>query len=278
MSFEFTGAFGLPSVQGALETTENVFWWGRFEQEAFIGSLIDGSTVDAGNAGYTDVLRPGLLLGKVTVGGKLKQWNPAASDGTEKIFGILGYAQKLTRLGAAADRWLGWIYTWGFLKAERILVPGATNYGISELSGGVNYEHLVRAQLHNRFHFNDQLEGNNFGGYRTVAARTATEVAVTDADHDTLFTNTGASGNVNFTLAAGDHLKSGLRYGFYGTAGGNLTVTSGTVDVMVTHNDATASTVAMSAAGHKVGGMIEIYSDGAKWLVVHQGNGTLTVT
>ena len=29
MSFEFTGAYGLPSVQTALETVENVFWWGR---------------------------------------------------------------------------------------------------------------------------------------------------------------------------------------------------------------------------------------------------------
>ena len=62
MSFEFTGAFGLPSVQSALETSENVFWWGRFEQEAFIGSIIDGSARDAGNTGYTDGL-VGYMLG-----------------------------------------------------------------------------------------------------------------------------------------------------------------------------------------------------------------------
>ena len=273
MSFEFTGAFGLPSVQSALETSENVFWWGRFEQEAFIGSLIDGATRDAGNGSYTDVLRPGLLLGKVTSSGKLKEWDPTASDGTEKIFGILGYSQKMQRLGSNADRWLGWVYTWGFLKAERLLIPGSSSFGIS---GNVN-EHLIRAQLHNRFHFNDQLEGNNFGGYRNIAAKTG-DYSVTEADHDTLFTNTGAAGAVNFTLDADGHTKKGLRYGFYGTAGGTLTVTSGTADKMVTHNDATASTVAMSASGHTVGGLVEIYSDGAKWLVVHQGNGTLAST
>jgi len=121
------------------------------------------------------------------------------------------------------------------------------------------------------------LEGNNFGGYRNVVAKT-TNYSVAETDHDTLFTNTGAAGAVNFTLPAAIHLKKGLRFSFYGTAGGTVTVTSATADVIVTHNDATATTVAMSAAGHTVGGLIEIYSDGEKWLAVHQGNGTLTTT
>ena len=261
MSFEFTGAFGLPSVQGALETSENVFWWGRFEQEAFIGSLIDGATRDAGNTGYTDVLRPGLLLGKVTSSGKLKEWSPTAVDGTEKVFGVLGYSQKMQRLGSDADRWLGWIYTWGFLKADRVIVPGSTDFGIS---GNAN-EHLIRAQLHNRFTFNDQLEGNNFGGIRSVVAKT-TDYTVTAADHDTLFTTRGAAGAVNFTLPT--TALAGLRYRFIAVADQNLTVTAGTADTIVTANDAEADSVAFSTSTEKIGGSFEVIGDGTSWLVV----------
>tara|TARA_R100001086_G_C11847533_1_gene260534 strand:+ start:4036 stop:4854 length:819 start_codon:yes stop_codon:yes gene_type:complete len=270
MSFEFTGAFGLPSIQSALETSENVFWWGRFEQEAFIGSLIDGSARDAGNVGYTDVLRPGLLLGKVTSSGKLKEWNPDATDGTENIYGVLGYSQKMQRMGSNADRWLGWVYCWGFLKADRIYIPGNASTGIS----GDAKEHLVRGQLDKRFTFSDQLEGNNFGGYRNVIAKTG-DYTVLEADHDVLFSNTGAAGAVNFTLPA--TAKEGLRYGFYVTADQDVTVTAGTADTMVTFNDAAADSVAFSTAGNKIGGLIEVYADGAKWLVVHHGANTLTV-
>ena len=177
MSFEFTGAFGLPSVASALETVENVFWWGRFEQEAFIGSIIDGSARDAGNA-TTDVLRPGLLMGKVTSSGKLKEWSPTATDGTQNIVGILGYSQKMQRLGANSDRWLGWIYCWGFVKAERLLIGGQADFGISANAN----EHIVRTQMGSRFTFNDKLEGYTFGGIRDVVAKTI-DYTVTEADH-----------------------------------------------------------------------------------------------
>ena len=272
MSFEFTGAYGLPSVQTALETVENVFWWGRFEQEAFIGSVIDGAARDAGNSGDTTVLRPGLLLGKVTSSGKLKEWNPAGTDGTENLYGILGYSQKMQRLGSNADRWLGWVYCWGFLKADRLLVPGQANFGLA----GQTNEHIIRKQLNSRFTFSDDLAGNSFGGYHNVIAKTG-DYSVTEADNDTLFTNTGAAGAVNFTLDADGHTKKGLRYGFYVTADQNVTITSGTADKMYTFNDAAADSVAFSTSSQKIGGYVEVYSDGAGWIVIHSGANTLTV-
>jgi len=270
MSFEFTGAFGLPSVQSALETSENVFWWGRFEQEAFIGSIIDGSARDAGNTGYTDVLRPGLILGRITASGKLKEWNPAATDGTEHIYGILGYSQKMQRMGANADRWIGWVYAWGFLKADRILVPGTTAFGIS----GNASEYLIRAQLTKRFTFSDQLEGNSFGGYRSVQAFTGDHVCL-ESQHDVLFTNRGASGEVEFTLPTTP--KEGLRYGFYVAADQNIIINAAT-NKMITFNDADADNVKLNTSSEKLGGFIECYGDGTSWLVVHHGANTLTVT
>tara|TARA_R110000824_G_scaffold391156_1_gene588767 strand:- start:11828 stop:12655 length:828 start_codon:yes stop_codon:yes gene_type:complete len=261
MSFEFTGAYGLPSIQTALETVENVFWWGRFEQEAFVGSVVIGSARDAGNSGDTTVLRPGLLLGKITASGKLKEWNPTGTDGSQNIYGVLGYSQKMTRLGSNADRWLGWVYCWGFLKADRILVPGQADFGIS---GNAN-EHIIRKQLGNRFTFSDKLEGYSFGGYRDVVAKTASYV-VTEADHDTLFTNRGAAGEVVFTLPA--TAEKGLSYTFYCVADQNLKVTAGTADTMVTANDAAADSVSWETSTEKIGGGFSVYGDGTSWLTV----------
>ena len=260
MSFEFTGAFGLPSVASALETVENVFWWGRFEQEAFIGSIIDGSARDAGNA-TTDVLRPGLLMGKVTSSGKLKEWSPTATDGTQNIVGILGYSQKMQRLGANSDRWLGWIYCWGFVKAERLLIGGQADFGISANAN----EHIVRTQMGSRFTFNDKLEGYTFGGIRDVVAKTI-DYTVTEADHDTMFTTRGAVGAVNFTLPV--TAEKGLHYRFVNVADQNLTVTAGTADTLVTANDAAADSVAFSTSTEKIGGSFDVYGDGTSWLVI----------
>lgn len=261
MSFEFTGAYGLPGIQAALETVENVFWWGRFEQEAFIAGVLESTTVDAGNTGYTDVLRPGLLLGKNSTSGKLNVWDPDGTDGTQDIFGVLGYSQKMKRMGTAVDRWVGWVYTWGFLKADRLLIPGNADFGIS----GDTYEHLVRAQLNKRFTLSDLLHGNAFGGWRNVLAKTAA-YSVTEADNGTLFTTTGAAGDITFTLPT--TAKIGLRYGFYATTDNALTVVAGTADTMVAFNDAAADSVEFTTAGDQIGGYFEVIGDGSKWLVI----------
>ena len=44
---------------------------------------------------------------------------------------------------------------------------------------------------------------------------------------------------------------------------------------MVSFNMVDASSVDFDQAGNKIGGFIEIYADGAKWLVVHHGANTL---
>lgn len=51
---------------------------------------IDDAARDAGNTTYrTTYLRPGLAMGKVTVGGKLKEYDDGNADGTETLFAIL---------------------------------------------------------------------------------------------------------------------------------------------------------------------------------------------
>jgi hypothetical protein len=259
MSFEFTGAFGIPGIAAALETVENVFWWGRFENNQYVGAVIEGAARDTGNTGYTDVLRPGLLLGQLTTGEKYTEWDPTATDGSQMIKGVLAYAQKMQRLGSNADRWVGWIMVGGNIKADRLLIPGQTAYTIA---GNAN-EHLIRAQMFGRFLFSDRLQGSRMGGWSNIVIKTA-DYTVTEADNDTLFTNRGDAGAINFTLPT--TAEKGLHYGFYCVADQNMTVTSGTADTLVCFNDATADSITLSTSSEKIGGMFEVYGDGTGWL------------
>jgi hypothetical protein len=267
MSFEFSGGFSLPGIQAALETIERTFYWGPLSQQTFQAMVIEGAARDTGNTNQTDVLRPGLPLGKLTTGDKLTDWDPTATDGSEKLYGFLVMSQKMQRLGSNADRFVGWVQVAGNIKAQHVIIPGQTSYGI----GGVANEHLMRAQGYGRFLFDDDLQGNAHGGWKTVTAKTAA-YTVLEADNNTLFTNKGDADAIVFTLPTA--AERGLRYGFYVAADQSLTVTAGTVDTMIVFNDAAADSVAFSTSGDKVGGMIEVIGDGALWMTMLYGWGS----
>jgi hypothetical protein len=141
-----------------------------------------------------------------------------------------------------------------------LLIPGSTSYGIV----GATNEYLIRAQLQNRFLFDDIPTANFCGGWRNIVAKVA-DYTVTEADNNTLFTNRGAAGAVVFTLPA--TAKKGLRFGFHVVAGQNVTVTAGTADTLVAFNDATADSVAYSTASELIGGRYIVEGDGTGWLV-----------
>jgi hypothetical protein len=273
MSFEFTGAYGLPGQSAALETVENQFWWNRWEDQVWVPAVIEGAARDSGNTSYTDILRPGLLLGKLTSGGKLTEFDPAATDGSQRVYGILGFAQKMQRLGANQDRFIGWVMLAGAVKAANLLVPGSTTFGLASTTN----EFLIRAQMHPRFIFDDIPQGNTLGGYRSIEARTA-DTTLVEGDNNVLFTNRGAGAAVNFTLPV--TAKKGLRYGFQTVADFSLTVTAGTANTLVLFNDATGSTVAYATAGDMIGGGLEVIGDGTGWLVrpINFGDGVLVQT
>ena len=261
----YEGAFGTPGIRDLLETAENQFWVGRYELQEFTGEIIDGSAVDAGNTGRTQSLRAGLLLGKATSGadaGKVLQWNPAATDGTADIYGVLAHMQNVNYQGGTLDRLTG-IMVGGLLDPTKLLIPGQTALGIS---GNAN-EFLIRNMMvgSGRFKFYKDFVSVDNGGWRNIVAKTADYTVVT-ADHGTLFTNRGAAGAVNFTLPTTAY--KGMRFGFYVVADQTLTVTSGTADTMVVYNDATADSVSFGSDGDKIGGMFEVVGDGTGWLVM----------
>jgi hypothetical protein len=272
MSFEFTGAFAVPSIQTYLETYENQFWFDRYENQIWTGVIIDGASVDTGNTNYTDILRPGLLLGRVTSTEKLKQWSPTATDGTQEVFGILGLGSKMHRLGTDTDRWLGQVMVAGYVKADRLLIPGNSSLGIASDAN----EWLIRSQMFRRFVFSDMLFGlgHAFGGWRKITAKTA-DYTVVDADNNTFFTTEGATGAVIFTLPTTP--KLGLRYMFYNSEDQDMTVAAA-ANTAITYNDVTATSVKVGTANQKAGSGFEAIGDGTKWIIVCHCAPAATVT
>lgn len=258
-----------PQINTVVETAENTFYFYQHPLNVFQGALLDGAARDGGNT-TTDVLRPGLLLGKVYSTGKLKEWSPTATDGSQYIFGILDNpGVKMQANGANKDRFRGTIMVRGQVNPTRLLIGGNASYGIS---GNAN-EYLIRAQLDKLgFLLQEDAGASSLLGtadFRpfgcvNIVAKTA-DYTVSAYESGTMFTTRGAAGNVNFTLPA--TASKGLWYVFYNVADHDLKVTSGTADTVVTFNDAAADSVAYSTMNEQIGGAFLVVGDGTGWLV-----------
>lgn len=264
MLYSYDGAYAVPGINDAVETYENNFLWDRQERVIQFPMMLGGASRDVGNTNYTTILRPGLIMGRVTATGKIKEWNPTGTDGSQNIFGILNLAVNTQRLGSNQDRFMGHLIVKGTIKPTHLIVPGTAALGIA----GTTYEHWIKAQLYQRgFTLTDPSYGlsvpNPMGGWLDIVAKTA-DTTVAETDNNILFTNGGAAGAVVFTLPA--TAKKGLRYGFYVSADQTITVTAGTADTLIAANDVAADSIAFSTSGEKVGTFIEVMGDGAKWM------------
>lgn len=268
-----------PQINTVVETAENTFYFYQHPLNVFQGALVDGAARDAGNT-TTDVLRPGLLLGRVFSTGKVKEWNPTGTDGTQYIFGILDNpGVKMQANGTNKDRFRGTIMVRGQVNPTRLLVPGNASYSIV----GNASEYLIRAQLAKLGFLLQEdpsvtsLLGTSafMDGNTTVLAKTA-DYTVKPYESGTLFTTRGASGAVEFTLPATAY--KGLSYTFYNVADQTMKVTAGTADTMVTYKDATATSISFAQTDEKIGGAVKVIGDGIGWLVFLMSEETQTVT
>lgn len=124
--------FGVPGQAAAIYTAENEFLWGGDVTRICVlmkGCVIDGSARDAANS-PTTVLRAGLLLGKVTASGKLVQWDDAAVDGSQTVYGILPVELVMVDpiSGADTDRMCPVIVS-APVKVNNLLIKGAAFVG-----------------------------------------------------------------------------------------------------------------------------------------------------
>lgn len=273
------GYNAIPGISDARLTVEKSLFWGAADvnRHFYANIIIDGASRDSGES-PTTLLRPGLLMGKVTATGKLKQWGPTATDGTERIFGVLLESQPTQANGADYDRWGGIVALGGNIRASGLLIPGNSAYGIS----GDALENYVRNQMASRFLFDDEpIFAENSFGYNRVrnvtVAGDGSPYVLTRAMRDTLFTSYGSAAALQFTLpAVASNL--GLRFGFFNAVDQNMTIASAAANGLITFNNAAASSVAFSTAGNKIGAFVEVFGIGnSKWAVRPSGANTMTV-
>lgn len=257
LNFDMWGAlpgYSLPAIEEVV--AQSGVSWGHLNQLRYLPGALVSSSTDSGNTGYTDVLRPNLLMGRISATKKYAPWSPSATDGSQVIAGILLNAQKMQFQGVAKDRLVGYLLVGGPIRAKALQIASLTTSGIV----GATSEWLVRRQMNQNFQFDDIPEG--VGGSLMTLAATAT---ITEAQTGTHFIVAGAAA-VTATLPA--TAKLGLEYTFTNTTDQNLIVAAGTADTMIVYNDAAADSVALSTASEKIGGTIKVVGTGTAWMVI----------
>ena len=278
IGYSYDAAYLAPGILGELDTVEAALYWGGDEKQVRkMGGLISGSSLDLANT-PTDVLRPGMLLGKITSSGKLIQWDPTATNGSEQIWGILGHDLKVNLNGTGTDRFYGPIIVGGPIKTNAIFRSNAT-YGNPGSFTTDPYENVARLQMRGRFQLDDDLAQTPFTGWSRVKSlkdvATSNAYTVLAADNGSLFTNTGTSASQNLTLPAmtGTPARAentlGFHIGIWMTEAQNIVLTLPAGSTLYSPGSA-ASSGPLTISG-SIGTVIDLQGvfdkTAAKWLV-----------
>lgn len=90
---------------------------------------------------------------------------------------------------------------------------------------------------------------------------------VTAEESGVIFTNRGGTVAFTFTLPAVTGLAIGTRYTFVGTNAYGFTVASnGSLDNILTLNDATADSITCTTASKIIGARVDVIWDGVAWI------------
>lgn len=258
MQMVYGGRDRVPGISAAIETFENEFTWGRWENHEIGGMLIDGTTRDTGNTSYTHILRAGLLMGKVESTDKLKVWDPTATDGSEYIYGVLKESRSMLMNNTSTDRLTGAIVLSGGVRASRLIVPGTTNLGLAESAAN---NHLARAMMRSRFMFDDDFDKgrpeNNI--VNVSASQQSGGITLDYDDSHKYFFNTGGT----VTIALGSLVAyKGIEFTFFSNTAtsATITLTSGSSNIKVANSAATNS-LSIDGTVRKIRG------NGSLWLV-----------
>jgi len=274
MLMSYEGGFLTPGQTAEILTLEpqlTGIFWGHYDQQVIgYNVVLDGASRDAGNAGFTTTLRPGLLLGRVSSTGKLKQWDPTATDGTQRIAAVLLHSQFVQRVGSNADRFIGYVLFGGNVKVKGLVQASETAAGIT----GTTYEYTVRSQMSKAFRFDDDALGYSVNNPLLTSPKT-TNYTVLTTDAGTHFTAEGA-GAINFTLPATP--TKDMAFWFTNLVDQNMVITAGTADTIITFNDIAADSVALQTSSQKIGGSFKVIGTGTKWLFIPNVYDGQTVT
>ena len=253
---------GLPGIGTIQETYEEAITWGPAWNLRWIGAQIAAAAIDSGST-QTWRLRPGLVMGVISATQLWTNYSPTATDGSQIARGIIAYGLRMQDVlsGSTVNKFYAMIIG-GQVKGANLL--------------GLDLQ--ARNQLAQNFMFDDSIIGTY--GQQLVPVREVTKTAdytAVTADSGTLFDNTGATGAVTITLPA---IAVGLSMGIVVLADQSMTIASAAGNDIAAFNDASATSLAFSTGGAKVGGRLwlTVNPAGTKWLVSNQSAGANTIT
>jgi hypothetical protein len=267
------GGWATPGIGADRTVAESEILWGADQARnaaLWLNAVISGATRDAGNT-PTTVLRPGLLLGKVTASGELEEWDADAADGTENIWGILDSELRAQDFDATnQDRVFRVLAARAPVKPRKLLIQGAAFVGHAD-------EYLARRMLAHAGFVLDDDPGNYLSGLNQRVSRvTGIADTLTAAETGTLllYSNVAA---VAVTLPA---IQPGLTYDIIREGDEEIVISSSEGDNIIIGNDLSADSITFTTATEQIGARVRvsaIYVNGTlKWLmeVVHTPIGT----
>jgi len=118
-------------------------------------AVIDGASRDTGNTDDTTVLRPGLIMAKITATQKWVPFVTGGSDGSEQPAGILTILGLNTQMdGADTDRFLATIMVGGNINPEALCYKSTAAYGIDKATAA---HVVIRKAFKYAFRFSDDF-------------------------------------------------------------------------------------------------------------------------
>jgi len=246
------GGWGVPGTGALVETTESEILWGGDRAKGFVleqNGNYSGAIRDLGNTGQTHVIRPGLLVGKLTTGGELMEWDPTATDGSQDIYGVVPYEFRATDFDDnSVDRVLSVIVR-APLKASSLLCNVAGSSGA--LVGSAD-EFIAREALVGSGSILDDDPQGFLGGASWRRKIHTGDLTLTSADNYTSYRCHSA--DADFILPA---VANGLKFRFFMGEDFELQVSSAT-SVFLTGNDAVGDGITYTTGGEQVGVHIEV--------------------
>lgn len=274
------GGFGVAGVGAERSVTESEILWGADQARnaaLWKSAVISGTTRDDANS-PTTILRPGLLLGKLTATGEYEEWDADVATGTQDIAGVLDTELRAQDYDATnADRMFRVLVGRAPLKARKLLIQGSAFVGHAD-------EYLARRQLDAAgFVLDDDPFGYKAGRGSRVAQVTGTTDALTaDENGTTLFYNNAAS--VTVTLPS---IKPGLEYTLIRNGDEEFIVASAEGDNIIGINDLSVDSITFTTATEHLGAAVRVRSlymgTTLKWLLelvytAHDAGGTVPAT
>lgn len=253
---------GLPGTRSAQFTTaREIFWGGDSSRQKILrgqGQFSD-TLRDAGET-PTTIIRPGLLLGRLTADSKLVHWDPAATNGSQWLQGVNEHELVMVEgyAATAAERF-GPVVLQGPLRAAQLLILGTALPSSS-------FQYLARRRLHEMgCNLDDDPQGYLAGVTPRTITKTATgPILATENGADIHVVGAAA---VTLTLPT---LVPGLQYRFINGANQNMIIAAAIAGELVTINDLAANSITFSTASQMIGATLDVWSDylngTLKWL------------